>query len=449
MNKISLSAEDKERILANVKKAYEQTAESGTAEQVTPLRHRPRFSTRRIGTVAAACLVVIASALLIRNQFKQGEMGHDSDLPVSPSAVSASGIEVWEEYDSVEEISEKTDCKTYTLSNLSKSYKVKKVEVANEQRHVRITYKSDKHNDKILFEYKEEENSPAITEQFSDENEMKKENVDGSTVTMYGESKCDGMTWEKESCTFSVRMSKGRSTVSAKKLIKGTKKESEKKISSALNDKKEETSQKINSNAIGWDEDDFNSDDSNASILDDIYQSQGFRVTVKEPAERIVYKEIDDYESFTFLYGAVGVLEGKRIIGYAGWNGCPDGVLDGYEETDSYFADGTDITMYQKGKYDRLFIFTLEDVEITLLLDNFKGDEMEDMLEMLLDVFHVSKEDEKDSEPKTTEKPKATENPKETPSSVSKAGVSGEPEESAEKEEKEGESHLNSTTVTP
>ena len=52
MEKISLSDSDKERILANVKKAYEESTDHMVSMD-TFARKRPRFSARRMGTVAA------------------------------------------------------------------------------------------------------------------------------------------------------------------------------------------------------------------------------------------------------------------------------------------------------------------------------------------------------------------------------------------------------------
>ena len=42
---------------------------------------------------------------------------------------------------------------------------------------------------------------------------------------MYGDEKCDAMTWQKESCTFAVKMSTACSTDKAKKIVSGTKEE--------------------------------------------------------------------------------------------------------------------------------------------------------------------------------------------------------------------------------
>lgn len=423
MKKISLSDEDKARILANVNHSYKKSQKKSQKEKVVPFYSRPRFSPRRIGTVAAACFVVVASAMLIRDQFMKGRWGTGSDMPNTPSTVSGVATEIWQELDSIDEIEKKTDCRTYNLGNLSKNYRVSKVEVANEQRHVRITYRHKKEKDKIIFEYKEGKHATEITDNFAGEREITTEKVGGSDVKMYGDKKCDGMTWEKESCTFGVKMMKARTTASAKKLVSGTTSVSSRKEDDHKTEESEEPDDKMNPNAVGWDGDEEATEEEQKEALREIFAELGFRVTAKKPAENIVYKMVDDCESFAFTYSSPGVLEDRRIIGYASHEDCPEGVMDDYEEEDYFFAKGVDITMYQKGKYDRLFVFSMEEVEITLLLDDYREEIEEDMLEMLLSVIHVSKEDEADSEPRETDKVK----PQPTPSAASKAGVSAEP----------------------
>ncbi len=46
----------------------------------------------------------------------------------------------------------------------------------------------------------------------------------------------------------------------------------------------------------------------------------------------MIYKMVDDFESFSFHYDELSELENQRIVGYAGVDGCPSGVLDGFEK---------------------------------------------------------------------------------------------------------------------
>ena len=245
MEKISLSDSDKKRILANVKKAYEESEEKVIS--MDEFKKRPRFSARQKGMAAAvAVLAVVVTAVASRgflsdktkNLTKQGEI------------VASSDEEEWQELDSIEAIAKETDCRTYTLSNVSKSYHVKKVEVKKKAKHVKITYRNKKKRDRILFEYKEEENAPEVINQFTEENELKKETVDDSEVTMYGDEKCDAMTWQKESCSFAVKMSTACSPEKAKKLVSGTKEED--KPHQSAEDKEQKDGSHYSSNAVGW-----------------------------------------------------------------------------------------------------------------------------------------------------------------------------------------------------
>ena len=236
MQKISLSDSDRARILAK-----EQS------EKVVSIQKRPPFSSRQIGMVAAAFVALLASALVIGQQyFWKGESGNIHD----PVIMIGNQEEEWEELASIDDIAKETDCKTYTLSNVSKSYKVKKVQVKKKQKHVKINYHSKKHNDDILLEYKEAEEAPEVTGQFQEQKELTKEKVGDKEVTMYGEDECDAMTWQQESCTFAVTMSKSRSKAAAAKLVSGTKEKSshdEGKGEGDQSDKK-----KISKKALGW-----------------------------------------------------------------------------------------------------------------------------------------------------------------------------------------------------
>ena len=136
MEKISLSDSDKERILANVKKVYEESADHVVSMDAFA-KKRPRFSARRMGTVAAAVVVVLlVGAWVIQSRMFPGK---DGQMPKDDIIVAGNEEEIWEELDAVEAIATETDCRTYTLSNVSKDYKVKRVEVAKKQKHVSIS----------------------------------------------------------------------------------------------------------------------------------------------------------------------------------------------------------------------------------------------------------------------------------------------------------------------
>lgn len=385
MEKISLSDSDKERILANVKKAYEESTDH-VVSMDTFARKRPRFSARRMGTVAAAVVVLLVGALVIRSNFFTGQ---DGKIPEDDIILAGNEEGIWEELDSVEDISKETDCRTYTLSNVSKSYKVKKVEVAKKQKHVKITYKHKKQDDKILLEYKEEENASAVIEQFDEEKKLTKEKVGESEVTMYGDEECDGMTWQQESCTFAVKMSKACSPEKAKKLVSGTKERTDAAFANKedeLRDKK-----KISSNAVGWKGDEKESDDKERrNVLKKIYDMFGFRVTIEDPARKVAYKIVDDYESFSFIYDELPELEKQRIVGYAGQDGCPSGVLKGYKEEEALTVNGVQVRSYRNKDDECLFYFMKQNIHFTLLIKEWDGEDTESMLSGVLSVIRIS-----------------------------------------------------------
>lgn len=384
MEKISLSDSDKARILANVKKAYEESSDT-----VVSMKSRPRFSARQMGMVAAALVVLIAGAVFARSQF----LGEDGPGNVDdPIIIADNEEEIWEELASVDDIAKETDCRTYTLSNVSKSYKVKKVEVEKKQKHVKITYNSKKHKDRILLEYKEEENAPAITEQFSEKNELKKEQVGDKEVTMYGDKECDAMTWQQESCTFAVTMSKSCSTVKAAKLASGTK-ETKPKEDEQKSEKDEKNASQISKNAIGWE---GNEKESTAKqrrqVLNKIFELYGFRVMIEDPAEKVVYKVVEDFESFSFLYPEIEELKKHRIVGYAGRSSSPDGVLEGFEEDEVISVNGTSVQVYVNDRGEEIYTFTKRDINFTILVGEVSVEDKSMMLSGLMSVIRISLE---------------------------------------------------------
>lgn len=383
MEKISLSDNDKARILANVKKAYEESSDT-----VVSMKSRPRFSTRQMGMVAAALVVLIAGAVFVRSQFLgENDPGNVDD----PVIIADSEEEIWEELASVEDIARETDCRTYTLSNVSKSYKVNKVEVAKKQKHVKITYNSEKHKDEILLEYKEEENASVITEQFSEQNELKKEKVGDKEVTMYGDKKCDAMTWQQESCTFAVTMSKSCSTVKAAKLASGTK---EKKTEGDEPEgKQEKNTDRISKNAVGWEGDEKESSaKQRREVLNKVFELYGFRVMIQDPAERVAYKIVDDFESFSFSYPELEELEKRRIVGYAGRSGSPDGVLEDFTEDEMISVNGISVQTYMNDRGEEIYTFTKQDINFTILVGEVFVEDKSMMLSGLMSVIHISLE---------------------------------------------------------
>ena len=385
MEKISLSDSDKERILANVKKAYEESTDH-VVSMDTFARKRPRFSARRMGTIAAAVVVLLVGAWVVGNSLFPGREGKTPDDDI---IMAGNEEEIWEELDSVEDISKETDCRTYTLSNVSKSYKVKKVEVAKKQKHVKITYKNKKKDDKILLEYKEEENASAVIGQFDEEKELTKEKVGDSEVTMYGDEECDGMTWQQESCTFAVKMSKACSPEKAKKLVSGTKEGTD----TAFTNKEDELrdKKKMNSNAVGWDGSEKASDDKERrDVLRKVYEMHGFRITIEDPAKKVAYKIVDDFESFSFVYDELPELKKQRIVGYAGQDGCPAGVLSGYEEEAALSVNGVQIESYRNKNEECLFYFVKQNIHFTLLIKEWEGEDTESMLSGVLSVIRIS-----------------------------------------------------------
>ncbi len=388
MEKISLSDDDRKRILANVRNAYEESSERiVSAEDYA--KKKLRFSARQWGTIAAAAAVIFVGAWIAGNRLFPGDGNKPKDSEIT---VAEKEEEIWEELDSTDDISKKTDCRTYTLSNISKSYKVKKVEVAKKQKHVKITYKNKKRADKILLEYKEEENASAVIGQFEKDRELTKEKVGDSEVTLYGDEECDSMTWQQESCTFAVKMSKPCSTDKAKKLVSGTKEET--KTPAVSRDKEDKGKKSMNSNAVGWKGNEKESDDDErGDILKKIYEMYGFRVIIEDPAKKTAYKIVDDFESFRFVYDELPELEKQRIVGYAGQKGCPSGVLKGYEEKESITVNGISVRVYTNEKEEYLFYYVKQEIHFTLLLKEWNGEDMENMLSGLFSVIRISLDD--------------------------------------------------------
>lgn len=394
MQKVSLSDKDKERILANVKKAYESSSET-----VVSIQSRPRFSARQIGIVAASLVVLVAGAFVIRSQFLGGsQLGDTGDFTI----IAEEEPEDWEELKSVKDIAKETDCKTYTLGHVSKSYRVRKVEVKKKQKHVRITYKSEKYKDKILLEYKEEENASEVTEQFAQSNELTKEKIGDKEVTMYGDKECDAMTWQQESCTFAVKMSKSCSTEKAAKLASVTKEKDDEKKDTK--EEKDEEEKKISKSAIGWEGGERESSDKQRQdVLKKVFELYGFRVTIEDPAQKVAYKMVDDFESFSFGFPEVEELDGRRVVGYAGREGSPKGVLDDFSEAEMISVNGIFVQTYVNDDEEEIYTFIKQDISFTLLVGEITVEDKSRMLSGLISVIHISLESGETDEPEVDE----------------------------------------------
>lgn len=401
MQSIVLSEEDKKRILANVKKAAENPS---TSAVVVPIHKKPRsfISKNKRGVIAAAAAcVAVCAGIMVYAGVQSGRTGNTENQMDNTVLMAQNDEANWIELDSVDEISEKTDCKTYTLGAVSHKYRVKKVEVENEQRHVRITYKNKKGRDRILFEYKETENASELTAQFEEEDTLSTEKVGGTDVTMYGSDNCDGMTWQKETCTFAVRMTKGRSKKAAKRMVSGTKKDKTAYNKANTVDKNgaKDPSDSYNSNAIGWYGDEAPSDPAErAEVLKSAWEKLGFRVKITGAAEQIAYKMVGDYESFAYYYTQDIQIEGDRLIGYAGTEGCPDGVLNGYTELLEATADGITAQVYENKDSEKAYRFTKDDVVFTFLVEDWKGEAYERILGDLISTITVSRTESDDAD---------------------------------------------------
>lgn len=400
MEKISLSDDDRARILANVRQSSQKLEENGMNQAAS----MPRYSWRRVGAaVAAAAAVLITSATWISIEFFGQESDFGGDPASSLASVTAVPEEDWMELESVDEIGKKTDCRTYMLGDVSKKYKVKKVKVSNAARHVKIVYQHQNKGDKIVFEYKEEENAPEIKDQFSGENELSVEKVEDLDVCMYGDEKCNGLTWEKESCTFGVKMTKACSKARAKRLVSGTKEGIPHKTDQDLTegipgegkDEREDKKDKT-----GWDgNEEGAAEEERQRELKKIYNELGFRVTIASPAEDIRYRLEGDYEFFAFSLDENEELAECQITGYAGWEDYPEGILDDYSEDRRFSEAGTDVILYKSGTNDCIFTFKKQELQFLLKLEDWQGEQEEAVFSDLFRVLRVSlEESEKEEE---------------------------------------------------
>lgn len=400
MEQLTLSEEAKSRILSNVLDA----GANADPQEPEPVTKVSKFSPKEYGIIAAACLVIVASALFIRTQF----LGDLQTGGKNPGTTAGTGEPVeWVTLASVDDIAKETDCKTYTLDNLPEKYEVDQVEVANEQRHVRITYKEEKsdkndkakesessantedvHNtldDTVVFEYKEQDDDQVIKAKFDSEKEITTESMDEKEITLYGDDKCDGITWEEDSISFGVTMSEPISKAKARKLVTGT---TEKKKSVKSSKKTSKKTTKVNKNAVGWDKAEKGmTEQEKDKILAQIMDTLGFKVVVKSPAEKVTYKFVDDYESFAFTFPKDYVLEGLNVIGYAGREEGPEQAMDGYREKHDITVNDIDVTVYERKHHEKLFSCQYKEIFFIFFVDDCdtatEGAAMEDILNVL------------------------------------------------------------------
>lgn len=413
VEQISLSDDDRARILANVKKAAINPGSSVEELHTDAFRKRPVFSLRNMGT-AAACIILCIGGLFIYKGITGKDEGVGGNIEGGVITYDPAEEVVWEELGSIKEIGEKTDCKTFTLSNVPRKYRLKKIEVANEQRRVRLTYRNKKEHDKILFEYKEAEDAPELMSQFETEKTLSKETVGDADVTMYGEEKCDGMVWKKSSCTFAVRMTKARSKKAAKELVSGAAEGME----NARDEDKKTTVDRPGSGgdgqvkAVGWSGGVRPSTPAERKrILKRVYELLGFRVTIIPPAENVAYKLIEEHESFAFQYPQREELSGKWLVGYVGLEGCPDGVMEGFWEVETVAADQTTAEVYENKDGDKLFCFQKQGAAFTLFVPKLETTEYEQILGELISVVRISRDDgisDDEDDPEKTERPDNT-----------------------------------------
>lgn len=401
MEQLTLFEETKSRILSNVLAAG-GNADLQEPEMVTKVR---KFSPKEYGIIAAACLVIVASALFIRTQF----LGNLQTGGKKPGRTAGTGKTVeWVTLASVDDIAKETDCKTYTLDNLPEKYEVDQIEVANEHRHVRITYKEEKSSksDKakesetsanaedvqntldniVVFEYKEQDDDQVIKANFDSEKEITTESMDEKEITLYGDDKCDGITWEEDSISFGVTMSEPISKAKARKLVTGTSEKKKSVKSSRKTSKK--TTTKVNINAVGWDKVEKGmTEQEKDKILLQIMDTLGFKVVIKSPAEKVTYKFVDDYESFAFTFPKDYVLEGMNVIGYAGREEGPEGAMDGYLEKHDIMVNDIDVTVYERKHHEKLFSCQYKEIFFIFFIDecdtDTEGAAMEDIFNVL------------------------------------------------------------------
>ena len=119
----------------------------------------------------------------------------------------------------------------------------------------------------------------------------------------------------------------------------------------------------------------------------------------------MAYKIVKDMESFSFLYPEMEQLEGRRIVGYAGREGSPVGVLDDFSEEEILTIDGILVQTYTNQEQEEIYTFTKEDVNFTILVGEVEVEDKVSLLSGLLSTIHISLEEETEEEDGKEEDP--------------------------------------------
>ena len=356
VQRIALSDSDRERILAHVKSEYEKNS-----LPAPPIRHYRR----RLAAAAVLALICVGAGLAAGQLLVKNNSGN-SDVSGGFLAKTEEEPE-WEQLDSVQDISEKTDCSTYMLKKAPDRYEVKKVEVARGKKHVRITYKDRKADDKLLFEYAEKENASEIQDQFDGQNKLKTGKVGKLRVTMYGEKDCNAMMWEEDGCTFALTLSRPRSCQDAMRIAFGGEAEKEEKPKEDKQHPKEEVVQKVTIDpeeetlgvAPGWmGDEETTPPEERDSLLGLFYEENGFQVLLEQPASEVTYKSMDSCESFSFYCSEFPFWEDCLLIGYAARDELPyELTKDFYSVETELLSDGTFVKIHENDEGRVMFTF--------------------------------------------------------------------------------------------
>ena len=391
MQRISLSESEREKILAHVKSEYEKSA-----PQAPVRRYRSYRKPAIAAAVAAVCVGAGLAALLFsRNAGKPESSPEEPDIFYADAGDESE----WELLDSVSDIAKKTDCSTYTLKKASGKYEVKKVEVARGKKRVRITYRDKKEDDKILFEYAEEENALELRDQFDGQKKLETDKVGKLKITMYGENDCEAMVWERDGCTFALTMSRPRSCKEALQIAFGSqekpkeeRQQEAQEPDTAIQGIKPSVEEKVPSAAFGWTGDEEATPaEERDSLLGLFFEEYGFKVLLDSPASEVTYKWIGDCESFSFYYDADPLWEDCLLVGYAASGELPyDLTRDFHGVTTDLLPDGTFVKIYENEGKAKMFTFRKEGISVAFLARGDYGELSEEFLSGIFSLVNVT-----------------------------------------------------------